>query len=92
MSAPRALMTGGARRGDEPGCAGPRARECRPRDGGDYLAGDAGARLAVRSRLKDDGRGAEITIAAAYLLFVKHAATARGEPLNGASRHQPQAA
>lgn len=62
------------------------------RDGGDHLARDAGARLAVRSRLKDGGRGAELAIAAAYLLFVKRGATARGEPLNGASRQQPRAA
>jgi hypothetical protein len=46
----------------------------------------------VRSRLKDDGRGAELALAAAHLLFVKRAATAMGEPLNGASRHQHQAA
>ena len=84
-------MTKGARREHEPGGAVPRARECRPRDGGDHLAGDAGARLAVRSRLKDDGRGDQLAIAAVLMLFVKHAATAMGEALNGPSRHQPRA-
>jgi len=57
-----------------------RERECRPREGG------GSPRLALL------GAGCEARDDAAYLLFVKAAATARGEPLNGASHHEPQAA